>query len=152
MNCRYVSQRLSAYLDRELSGQEMMEVRDHLRTCSACDRELRQLSEVRRLLRSQASTTGATPPPGLESKIKSHVFAQAQPAPMVRPVWQWVGTGAVALSILGLFWQIKHDASPEVIAEEAIVVDDPFFDTEIYLQAPDSVTGMSPMMPAAYQR
>lgn len=53
--CEEVFQRLDAYLDRELSVDEMRLVREHLETCAKCAREhqfeMVVLDEVRRKLR-----------------------------------------------------------------------------------------------------
>ena len=36
MNCGRVSNQLSAYIDRELTGAEMLSVRGHLGDCDSC--------------------------------------------------------------------------------------------------------------------
>jgi len=38
VNCRWVENRLAAYADAELGGEEMLRVRRHLSQCAACDR------------------------------------------------------------------------------------------------------------------
>ena len=39
MNCGRVSNQLSAYLDRELTGTEMLQIRSHLTECDRCRSE-----------------------------------------------------------------------------------------------------------------
>ncbi|MBC8065376.1 MAG: zf-HC2 domain-containing protein, partial [Chlorobia bacterium] len=43
MNCKSVQIYLSAYLDGELSGQECLQVREHLGGCKDCRAEEQQL-------------------------------------------------------------------------------------------------------------
>lgn len=54
MNCRRVSNLLSAYLDAELTGSEMLEIRAHLDHCPACRAEHQTLRDTKRLLASLA--------------------------------------------------------------------------------------------------
>lgn len=41
MTCREVFRRLDDYLDRELSAEEVLRVREHLETCAVCAAEHR---------------------------------------------------------------------------------------------------------------
>ncbi len=50
MNCRKTRSLLSAYIDRELTGFEMLAIRDHLSGCTGCDAEHRSLVSVKTLL------------------------------------------------------------------------------------------------------
>ena len=50
MLCSRVQNLLSAYLDRELTGAEMLEIRRHLRDCAPCEREREALLHVKQLL------------------------------------------------------------------------------------------------------
>lgn len=52
MNHRRAERLLSAYLDTELSSEEMAEVRSHLEGCPDCRAELEELRATRRLLSS----------------------------------------------------------------------------------------------------
>jgi anti-sigma factor RsiW len=52
MNCTQAERYLSAYVDGELSGAEMLRVRDHVSRCAACGRELESLRQVKGLLRA----------------------------------------------------------------------------------------------------
>lgn len=52
MNHRRAARLLSAYLDTELSTEEMAEVRSHLTVCSDCRAELEELRATRRVLSS----------------------------------------------------------------------------------------------------
>src|SRR5438067_1752080 len=50
MNCGRVSNQLSAYLDRELTGAEMLHIRSHLGGCDSCRAEHESLSRMKMLL------------------------------------------------------------------------------------------------------
>ena len=50
MNCRRTSTLLSAYIDRELTGHEMLLIRDHLSSCRACGEEYESLRLLKQLL------------------------------------------------------------------------------------------------------
>jgi predicted anti-sigma-YlaC factor YlaD len=49
-NCFKVKSLLSAYLDRELSGEEMMAVRDHVQYCADCSAEFDSIREVKAMM------------------------------------------------------------------------------------------------------
>ena len=50
MNCNSVQTRLSAYLDRELSGHELLELRAHLADCRECRIEETELRNLKMML------------------------------------------------------------------------------------------------------
>jgi len=50
MNCGRVSNQLSAYVDRELTGVEMLSIRNHLDDCDACRSEYEALCRMKMLL------------------------------------------------------------------------------------------------------
>ena len=51
MRCETTEERLSAYLDGELSSREQIEIDEHLRACSSCAREYEQLKTMARAYR-----------------------------------------------------------------------------------------------------
>jgi mycothiol system anti-sigma-R factor len=51
MSCKSVQSKLSAYLDGEMSGTEMMNIRAHVNQCRACQSELEGLKSVQMILR-----------------------------------------------------------------------------------------------------
>nr|AIA11914.1 Putative zinc-finger [uncultured bacterium] len=50
MLCGRVTNLLSAYIDRELAGAEMLQVREHLSNCEGCHAEHADLAEMKSLL------------------------------------------------------------------------------------------------------
>jgi anti-sigma factor RsiW len=55
MLCGRVTNLLSAYLDRELTGAEMLQVREHLARCAACCQEHERLAATKALLGRMAA-------------------------------------------------------------------------------------------------
>ncbi|AIE84943.1 anti-sigma factor family protein [Fimbriimonas ginsengisoli] len=50
MNCKSVQNQLSAYLDREVAGDEMLAIRAHLHDCDECRDEAEALKMLKRML------------------------------------------------------------------------------------------------------
>lgn len=73
MNCRSVQSRLSAYLDGELTGQEMFCIRDHLNRCAPCQEELSSLRGLKRLI---GSIECPEPSRDFESRLAASVTSQ----------------------------------------------------------------------------
>jgi anti-sigma factor RsiW len=80
MNCRKTIQLLSAYLDEELRGTEMLQIREHLSNCDQCAHEYEQ---VRRMKQLMASVTTHEPRIGLEASIMAHARHEMAPLPSI---------------------------------------------------------------------
>ncbi len=50
MNCRHIINKLSAYLDGELTGEEMLLIRRHVSECESCSTELASVRKTKLLL------------------------------------------------------------------------------------------------------
>jgi anti-sigma factor RsiW len=74
MNCKTVQSNLSAYLDRELSGDEMLQIRSHLSTCPDCREEEQDLRSLKALL---GGVRAAEPTADFERRLSS-VIHQAK--------------------------------------------------------------------------
>ena len=70
MNCRSVQQFLSAYVDRELPGVQMLEIRSHLFGCPVCMREEVELKVLKALL---SNSTLVEPPPEFEERLMARI-------------------------------------------------------------------------------
>lgn len=70
MNCRRVSNLVSAYMDGELTGVEMLEIRRHLDDCRACNLQYEELRMAKQLL---ARLPVAQPRPGLADSICARI-------------------------------------------------------------------------------
>lgn len=66
MNCRRVSSLISAYIDGELTGVEMLEIRRHLDGCRACMLQYESLRYTKQLL---SCLKYVEPRPGLTSEL-----------------------------------------------------------------------------------
>ena len=66
MNCHRLSSLLSAYIDGELTGVEMIEIRNHVDGCPACQDDLDQVRAMKRLV---GRLRTAQPAPDLGSRI-----------------------------------------------------------------------------------
>lgn len=72
MNCNNVQARISAYLDNELSGREMLALRAHLSACPICTEELRCVQVVKHLV---SSVPVPGPSADFEERLVSRVLA-----------------------------------------------------------------------------
>lgn len=101
MNCASVRNLLSAYLDSELPGAEMQQVRAHLLECSACRAECDDLREVKSLLRGLPRCCA---PNGLEERLKAALNQAEHPLPLrVEPSFATGLTLAAAAALAGFF-------------------------------------------------
>src|SRR5437667_11763584 len=76
MNCGRVSNQLSAYIDRELTGVEMLHIRRHLDDCDPCRSEYEALCRMKTLLGGLRSVE---PHPGFVASVLGRW--EGQPAP-----------------------------------------------------------------------
>lgn len=70
MNCRRVNGMISAYIDSELSGMDMMAVRRHLTECDECRREYESIIEVKRAF---GALSPKRPADGFTTRIFAHL-------------------------------------------------------------------------------
>lgn len=111
MNCCKVSRLLSAYLDSELTGAEMLAIRDHLRTCSTCQVEIQGLKVAKRLSGCEVPQ----PPVGMESRlIRAVQAAKNNPLASTRPRRFTANLSFAAASMLlvglaAVFWSAAKE-------------------------------------------
>lgn len=86
MNCRYVQQRLSAYIDGELSGFEHRIVCQHLAGCPECAAEHQGLLTTKRLI---SSLRVHEPPHELPERILSAITAEEASQAQRRSTSAW---------------------------------------------------------------
>jgi predicted anti-sigma-YlaC factor YlaD len=82
MNCKAVQLKLSAYLDGELSGFDMLEVRDHLNRCRECGNQADELRSVKKMLGNMPEIE---PDEQFLQRLNAAVFA-APKKPAYRPL------------------------------------------------------------------
>ena len=71
MSCKAIRYKLSAYLDGELAGFDMLDIRSHLHRCRACELEY---DELRRLKRLMANFPDTDPGVDFARELKNKVF------------------------------------------------------------------------------
>jgi hypothetical protein len=116
MNCNAINAKLSAYADGELTGTEMMEVRQHLSRCRACAQEYRLVCELKSMISAMS-----IPPPRehLEDRLLSAIAqADAQKSRFPwRPIVMFAGLGtasaAATLAIIALSPKPPQGQDPE---------------------------------------
>jgi anti-sigma factor RsiW len=153
MHCGRVSNLLSAYIDRELAGSEMLMIRRHLEGCPGCAADLESLGRVKSLL--------SMAPPAEPSEdattalMRRWALRQAQPsAPAPRRHWNWhwkwlsegrrwqryslaVTAGCLALAVAGTALALRKPNYPDAVAANVL--------PEIYLyQSEERLPALSP--------
>jgi len=71
MNCKSVQGRLSAYLDRELGGDELLQIRAHISMCRECRAEVDGLRALKSLL---GGIQCPEPPDDLARRLTANVL------------------------------------------------------------------------------
>ena len=67
INCRECAKALNPYLDRELSDEDVQQVRGHLEACTGCLHQYQFEESLRRLVRVRCQEQGA--PESLRERI-----------------------------------------------------------------------------------
>jgi len=71
MNCKSVQNRLSAYVDRELGGDELLQIRSHISTCKQCRSEADEIRALKSLL---GGVSCPEPPDGLSERLTASMM------------------------------------------------------------------------------
>ena len=116
MNCNSINVKLSAYADGELTGTEMMEVRQHLSRCRACSQEYQLVCELKSMISAMS-----IPPPRehLEDRLLSAIAqADAQKSRIPwRPIAMFAGlataSAAATFAIIALSPKPPRGQDPE---------------------------------------
>lgn len=147
MNCTRVASLLSAYLDRELGGESMLEVQQHLRACDRCSVELESLRRVKQIL---ADSTTVEPDKESLQKAREAVFTNRQVAAAKSPAAGVIAmVSALAAATLAVFAAQNTPpgtaAAPEVRAAEARV-------SPMVVSGSDPLGGYAPTLPVSVSR
>lgn len=134
MNCKSVQSRLSAYLDREMNGDELLQVRRHLSNCPDCREEEESLRTLRRLL---AEAPIPEPPADLADRLTARVLAERVEVRRRSQFKLGFATfaGVAACSMLGTFLLIgslrsTSDADPSIAAKQEAAQEDLRFEVQ----------------------
>lgn len=93
MNCQWTHARLSAYVDGELGGAETLRLREHLRSCPGCAREVEDLRSIKAML---GTLSEPEPVAGFEERLVAAVFAAPAPRRAAGFRFTWVAASAMA--------------------------------------------------------
>lgn len=96
MTCSKAQSLMSAYVDGELGGRDMLEMRRHVCSCSACEAEERQVKWVKQV----AAMPVPEPPEGFEARLEA-VCAEAKRQKAPTSV-RWIGVVAAASAMAAL--------------------------------------------------
>jgi anti-sigma factor RsiW len=104
MNCGRVSNLLSAFADRELTGADMLQIRRHLNDCADCQAEYEALCRMKMML---GRLRAPTPPSGfvattLQCFHAASVGSEERGAARARPGWEGMSTSAGRWPVLRL--------------------------------------------------
>jgi anti-sigma factor RsiW len=108
---------LSASIDGSLSDPGLSDVRDHVRLCDPCRRDLDGLRSARASLRSLATLSA---PRDLMAALRQE-FVPPAVAPARR--WRWLRVAAPAFATLAVaagFWFTRQPAEPELALESLL--------------------------------
>ena len=147
MNCRRVNSLLSAYLDSELTGAEMLAVREHLRGCISCREEHETLYETKRLV---ASLAFRAPRAELESLLMSEAAraSQAGFGGMASRFLSWL-SGDSGATTPASFAAAPLYLRPRPLAATALLSIAGLWLASVSLDAPNDVEGVLPPAPGA---
>jgi anti-sigma factor RsiW len=152
MNCRAAQSKLSAYLDGELGGSDMLELRAHLRECEECGREEVELRGVKQLLHRLPD---CEPRPGFENRLADYVFSQ--PSAERLSFWKrshltWASAAVAATLFIGILGILQSDLGGQQAREskEPRLTFDISSD-QVFATGPDSLSGGSLLISAGYE-
>jgi anti-sigma factor RsiW len=117
MSCNSIQQKLSAYLDGELSGFEMLDVRNHLNGCPTCAAEANELRAIKSIL---GAVPSASVDDAFRCRLREAVFS-APKAQKMRPLPILAVAGAaffaaLGISLIGLRTQHHHTVPTHVVS------------------------------------
>lgn len=112
MNHSEIRARLSEYLERDLPGEERVQIGAHLESCSDCERELRELRDTVSLLRGLPEP--ALPPgigPAVMARIAQGEGREARVHLLFRRVAEPRFAAPLAAGLAGLFFLVQSGGS-----------------------------------------
>jgi hypothetical protein len=111
----HVSERISAYIDRELSASERAAVDAHLRDCADCARTVEELRAVDALARDHE----VAEPAGYFEALPARLRGRLAPAPRTRvPAWALALAAGLAVAVLAPL-ALRHSPAPRPSIDEA---------------------------------
>lgn len=149
MLCHKVQLQLSAYIDAELSGHEMLSIREHLRSCPDCAEAERYERSTKSLL---SSMKGLAPSDDLEKRLVDAILTKPREATERRRFgWKVVSCGLAAAAATIFFLRVQEWNSPEpqVTASNITNSATAVSHDQAAFSASDPIGGQAPL-PVAY--
>jgi len=123
MNCQQAKALIDPYADGELEAAAIVELEEHLQSCSACALAWRNLQSLKKALKQDALFF--TAPEELRQRIKSELPSPPKAAPP-RQAWHWnwltgalSGAAAICLALL-LAVTLTRPSSEQQLAQEIV--------------------------------
>lgn len=144
MNCNRVSKLASSYVDRELTGGEMLAVRDHLGRCPECAAEVEAVASIKKALGEMPTVAM---PQGLEGRLKASLRREQEPV-LARPsTVTGMVAAAAALACAVAVWQSQTISEAPRQAPVASVEN---LADQTYVSATDPFGAPVPVFPASF--
>jgi anti-sigma factor RsiW len=107
MDCRQVTEDLTAYLDGELGTADSAQVKTHLASCASCADELRSLQEAANFVESHVQ--GLSLRPGSWNAVRTRIAVEKSPSIFRFPFptrWRaaFAATACIVIFALGYLW------------------------------------------------
>lgn len=150
MTCRCANSRLSAFLDGELSGHEMLQVREHIAHCPECAAEFHAIRELKQFV---GAMKAPEPSEGLEARLRARVFAEAAESPVrARVTWRFAFGSFVATAVVasGFFMWLNRGSSGHFNQPVEARLPVSIANDQAYYAAGDPMSPMAPVMSAGY--
>lgn len=148
MNCKAVESRLSAYLDGELTGEEMLEMRAHLGRCAGCAGEMAELRLLKSLL---GGAEEPEPESEFEGRLVAHVFSQKPARSTARAALPYA-LAATLVASLGFALLANRPAAHAAPfeARNATPYDLDMQSDQAFYAGTDPLRTSAPIVPASY--
>jgi anti-sigma factor RsiW len=123
MNCQQAKSLIDPYADGELEASAILELEQHLQSCSACMLAWRNLQSLKKTLKQDALYFAA--PAELRQRIKSELPSPAKTVPLWQAWnWNWLTTAmsgafAVCLALL-LTVTLFRPSSDQTLSQEIV--------------------------------
>lgn len=138
MNCRYVESRLAAYIDGELEGFEMLQVRSHVLDCQACGKELEEMRLVKASLGNLPVRCAGK---DLEQRLLAMIAEEDRKTVAVPGLQMKLGWGGVAVAAMAavcavvVFGLNRNGVEANPVQPMAAAPRDGFEQDQIYFQS-----------------
>jgi multidrug efflux pump subunit AcrB len=100
MDCKFCQEKLSDYIDNQMSGEEKQQIENHLKQCSHCAKELEDLKFV---LGGLKELPEIDPPKNLCENINKKIKTEQKPMISRLLNNRWFSLGAAAAAVVLIF-------------------------------------------------